>query len=114
MWLPPHILSCCLFVLFPVMSQVPVSNGTAALGKMRMSFTARCTLVLVFLLLDLALAKKKKDYYQMLGVKRSADDATLKKAYRKVAYALLHVHGQFPTGGAENFVPGTRAVENIE
>lgn len=51
---------------------------------MRLSGTARCTLVVVLLCLEIALAKKKKDYYQLLGVKKNCDDATLKKAYRKV------------------------------
>ena len=27
----------------------------------------------------------KRDYYEVLGVDRGADDATLKKAYRKLA-----------------------------
>lgn len=27
----------------------------------------------------------KRDYYEVLGVDKSADDATLKKAYRKLA-----------------------------
>ena len=28
---------------------------------------------------------EKRDYYEVLGVERGADDATLKKAYRKLA-----------------------------
>ena len=28
---------------------------------------------------------EKRDYYEVLGVDRGADDATLKKAYRKLA-----------------------------
>ncbi len=31
------------------------------------------------------MAEEKRDYYEVLGVDRSADDATLKKAYRKLA-----------------------------
>ena len=27
----------------------------------------------------------KKDYYEVLGIKRDADDAAIKKAYRKLA-----------------------------
>jgi hypothetical protein len=59
---------------------------------MRLSGTARCTLVVVLLCLEIALAKKKKDYYQLLGVKKNCDDATLKKAYRKVRVFALHSH----------------------
>ena len=33
---------------------------------------------------------EKRDYYEVLGVDRGADDATLKKAYRKpVSYTHL-------------------------
>jgi hypothetical protein len=46
--------------------------------------TMRVLVALVLLVTEMALAKKKKDYYQLLGVKRNADDAALKKAYRKV------------------------------
>ena len=28
---------------------------------------------------------KKRDYYEVLGVDRNADDGTIKKAYRKLA-----------------------------
>ena len=31
----------------------------------------------------------KRDYYEVLGVDKSADDATLKKAYRKLAMILI-------------------------
>ncbi len=49
----------------------------------------RVLVALVLLITEMALAKKKKDYYQLLGVKRNADDAALKKAYRKVSGPLL-------------------------
>ena len=45
-------------------------------------------LVLVLLCVDEA-ESKKRDYYSLLGVSRNADEATLKKAYRKLA---LKVH----------------------
>eukprot|EP00960_Hanusia_phi_P029797 748185-Hanusia_phi.AAC.1 len=41
------------------------------------------------LILDLEIANaKKKDYYTLLGVKKNADEATLKKAYRKLALKM--------------------------
>lgn len=33
-------------------------------------------------------ARKKKDYYEVLGVQKEADSATLKKAYRKMALCV--------------------------
>jgi hypothetical protein len=44
-------------------------------------------LVLVLLCVDEA-ESKKRDYYSLLGVSRNADEATLKKAYRKLALKL--------------------------
>ena len=31
------------------------------------------------------MAEQKRDYYEVLGVERGADDATIKKAYRQLA-----------------------------
>ena len=31
------------------------------------------------------LAEQKRDYYEVLGIEKSADDATIKKAYRALA-----------------------------
>lgn len=55
-------------------------------SKMRVGckWALRAVVVLFVLVAEDVLAKKKQDYYQMLGVKRNADDAALKKAYRKV------------------------------
>ena len=38
---------------------------------------------------------EKRDYYEVLGVERGADDATLKKAYRKLASRLRKVKPLF-------------------
>ena len=31
------------------------------------------------------MAEQKRDYYEVLGIEKSADDATIKKAYRALA-----------------------------
>ena len=35
------------------------------------------------------MAENKRDYYEVLGVDRGADEATLKKAYRKLARSTI-------------------------
>ena len=42
------------------------------------------------------MAEQKRDYYEVLGVDRGADDATIKKAYRKLAKKYLHIHPVIP------------------
>ena len=42
-------------------------------------------ILLSLLLLSIVLAAGGRDFYKILGVKRNADDATIKKAYRKGA-----------------------------
>ena len=42
-------------------------------------------ILLSLLLLSIVLAAGGRDFYKILGIKRNADDATIKKAYRKGA-----------------------------
>lgn len=37
------------------------------------------------------MAESKRDYYEVLGVSKDADEATLKKAYRQVARSITRI-----------------------
>ncbi len=39
----------------------------------------------LYLLCDLVIAAVKRDYYDVLGIKKSASDREIKKAFRKLA-----------------------------
>ncbi len=54
------------------------------------------------------MAESKRDYYEVLGVDRSADDSTLKKAYRKVA---KQYHPDSNPGDAEAEIKFKEAAE---
>jgi DnaJ family protein C protein 7 len=56
---------------------------------------------------------KRKDYYQILGVEKDADDNQIKKAYRRVA--LVHHPDKNPgdDDAAERFKDITEAYETL-
>jgi hypothetical protein len=60
---------------------------------------------------DLVGATTKRDYYEVLGVSRDADEATLKKAYRKLA---THYHPDRNPGDAEADAKFKEAAEAFE
>ena len=37
------------------------------------------------------MAEQKRDYYEVLGIDRNADDAAIKKAYRALEIGRAHV-----------------------
>ena len=51
------------------------------------------------------MAESKRDYYEVLGVSKDADEATLKKAYRQVAKKY---HPDMNPGDAAEAVVRTR------
>lgn len=37
------------------------------------------------------MAEQKRDYYEVLGVDKNADDAAIKKAYRQLAKSITRI-----------------------
>ena len=56
------------------------------------------------------MAEQKRDYYEVLGVDKNADDATIKKAYRKLA-KKYHPDINKDPGATEMFTKVNEAYE---
>ena len=61
----------------------------------------------------------KRDYYQVLGVTRDADESTIKKAYRKLAMKyhpdkVSHLGEEFKKVAEEKFKKVNEAYERIK
>ena len=56
------------------------------------------------------MAETKRDYYEVLGVAKDADEATLKKAYRKVAKKY---HPDMNPGDAEAEKKVQRSIRSL-
>ena len=55
------------------------------------------------------MAESKKDYYEILGVSKDADDAALKKAYRALAKKYHPDTNPGDTAAAEKFKQASEA-----
>ncbi|MEK9745544.1 MAG: DnaJ domain-containing protein, partial [Candidatus Puniceispirillum sp.] len=56
----------------------------------------------------------KRDYYDVLGVDKDADDKVLKAAYRKLAMANHPDRNQGDTGAEERFREATEAYDVLK
>lgn len=70
-----------------------VTPGSGGMGLRR--FGAFCSLL--FVLFSCALVEAGKDYYKILQISRGADDATIKKAYKRMALCAANSTPQDPT-----------------